>query len=124
MTDILNRVELHTPEQGHKAVATHLWPWARQQLEQGRPLVVEARLLDDDITNKQRAYLHAVVLTEIALYARPNGQSFPMPVFCWALIMARSESAWLFRIVIRNSQVHFTIISGRGLRGILASSRH
>lgn len=78
MTDILNRIELHTPEQGHKAVATHLWPWARQQLEQGRPLVVEARLLDDDITDKQRAYLHAVVLTEIALYARPNGQQFPM----------------------------------------------
>ena len=81
MTEILNRVELHTPDQGHQAVAKSLWPWARQQLEQGRALVLECRLLEDDITDKQRRYLHGVVLTEIALYARPNGQQFPMPVW-------------------------------------------
>lgn len=81
MTEILNRVELHTPDQGHQAVAKSLWPWARQQLEQGRALVLECRLLEDDITDKQRAYLHTVVLTEIALYARPGDQQFPMKVW-------------------------------------------
>lgn len=59
----------------------HTLPWVGQQLEQGRQLVAEFRLLDDDITDKQRAYLHAVVLAEIALYARPGGQQFPMKVW-------------------------------------------
>lgn len=81
MTEILNRVELHNPEQARAVLKQHTLPWVGQQLEAGRQLVAEFRLLDDDITNKQRAYLHAVVLTEIALYARPNGQQFPMPVW-------------------------------------------
>ena len=78
MTDILNRVELHSPEQARAVLKSHTLPWVGEQLKQGRPLVAEFRLLDDDITDKQRAYLHAVVLTEIALYARPGGQQFPM----------------------------------------------
>lgn len=81
MTDILNRVELHTPEQARAVLKSHTLPWVGQQLEQGRALVAEFRLLDDDITDKQRAYLHAVVLAEIALYARPGGQQFPMKVW-------------------------------------------
>lgn len=81
MTDILNRVELHTPDQARAVLKSHTLPWVGQQLEQGRALVAEFRLLEDDITDKQRKYLHGVVLTEIALYARPNGQQFPMPVW-------------------------------------------
>jgi hypothetical protein len=81
LTEILNRVELHTPDQARAVLKSHTLPWVGQQLEQGRALVAEFRLLDDDITDKQRRYLHGVVLTEIALYARPNGQQFPMPVW-------------------------------------------
>lgn len=81
MTDILNRVELHSPDQARAVLKAHTLPWVGQQLEQGRQLVAEFRLLDDDITDKQRAYLHAVVLAEIALYARPGGQQFPMKVW-------------------------------------------
>ena len=81
MTEILNRVELHTPDQARAVLKSHTLPWVGQQLEQGRQLVAEFRLLDDDITDKQRAYLHAVVLAEIALYARPGGQQFPMKVW-------------------------------------------
>lgn len=81
MTDILHRVELHEPEQARAVLTRSMLPWIGQQLEQGRELVLEARLLDDDITDRQRAYLHAVVLTEIAQQLRPNGQSFPMPVW-------------------------------------------
>jgi len=78
VTDILLRAELHEPEQGHKTLAGYVWPWAKEQLRQGRELVLEARLLDDDITSRQRGYLHAVVLTEIAQKLRPGGQRFPM----------------------------------------------
>ena len=81
MTDILNRVELHSPDQARAVLKAHTLPWVGQQLEQGRRLVAEFRLLDDDITDKQRGYLHAVVLAEIALYARPGGQQFPMKVW-------------------------------------------
>ena len=34
-------------------LARNLLPWIGEQLKQGRELVVEARLLDDDITDKQ-----------------------------------------------------------------------
>lgn len=81
MSDILLRIELHDPEQGHEVIARRAWPWAKEQLVQGRELVAEFRLLDDDITDKQRAYLHGVVLTEIALQARPDGQRFDMKVW-------------------------------------------
>jgi len=81
VSDILLRIELHDPEQGHEVIARRAWPWAKEQLVQGRELVAEFRLLDDDITDKQRAYLHGVVLTEIALQARPDGQRFDMKVW-------------------------------------------
>ena len=75
------RVELHTAEQAHVAIAKTVWPYAKEQLRQGRELVLEARLLDDAITDAQRGYLHGVVLTEIAQFARPNGDQFPMKVW-------------------------------------------
>jgi hypothetical protein len=65
VTDILMRVELHDEEQATTAMRAG-WPWVKEQLRQGRELVAEFRLLDDDITERQRGYLHGVVLTEIA----------------------------------------------------------
>lgn len=81
MTDILLRVELHTAEQAHDAIARMVWPFAKEQIRQGHELVIEARLLGDAITQAQRGYLHAVVLTEIAQFAIANGEQFPMPVW-------------------------------------------
>jgi hypothetical protein len=82
VSDILHRIELHSPEQGHSVLTHSMWPWAKAQLQQGRELVLEARLLDDAITEAQRGYLHGVVLTEIALYGRANaGAAFPMKVW-------------------------------------------
>jgi hypothetical protein len=81
VTDILNRVELHTPEQARDVLVKHTLPWVGEQLRQGRELVAEFRLLDDDITQKQRGYFHAVVLEEFHLYARPNGEQFPREVW-------------------------------------------
>jgi len=81
MNDILLRQELHTLDQGRAALKSRVLPWVGEQLTQGRQLVVEVRLLDDVITEAQRGYLHGVVLKEIALYARPNGQEFPFKVW-------------------------------------------
>lgn len=82
MSDILLRAEMHTPEQGHTVLATYAWPWAKQQLQHGRELVLKFELLEDDITMEQRGYYHAVVLTEIAQFARANGgQQFPLKVW-------------------------------------------
>ncbi len=78
MTDILYRAELRDIEQGRQILLRGALPWVGEQLKQGRPLVAEFRLLDDDITDKQRGYLHAVVLTEIALYASPGGVKHDM----------------------------------------------
>jgi hypothetical protein len=81
MTDILARFNLETPEQARAILTAAALPWIGEQLKAGRHLVMELKLWEDDITQKQRAYLHAVVLTEIAQYARPNGQQYPMPVW-------------------------------------------
>ena len=77
MSEILMRVELHDEQQATAAMRS-AWPWAKDQLRQGRALVAEYRLLDDAITNEQRGYLHAVVLTEIAQFARVGGRQYDM----------------------------------------------
>ncbi|MES2973382.1 MAG: hypothetical protein V4757_07225 [Pseudomonadota bacterium] len=81
MTDILARFELHSPEQAHQVIAHGAWPYVKEQTGHGRHLVMTIGLLEDDITNAQRGYLHAVVLTEIAQFARANGEQFPMSVW-------------------------------------------
>jgi hypothetical protein len=81
MTDILFRCELREPEQARTVLRERALPWIGEQLKQGRELVAEFRLLDDDITEKQRAYFHAVVLEEFHLYARPNGEQYAREVW-------------------------------------------
>ena len=51
MSDILYRAELHNPEQASAVLARNT-PWVGEQLKQGRELVAEFRLLDDDITGQ------------------------------------------------------------------------
>jgi hypothetical protein len=96
VTDLLHRVELHSPEQARAVLARNLLPWIGEQLTQGRELVVEARLLEDDITDKQRGFLHGVVLTEIAQFARlPNGRQYDMKTW-----KEHFRSEWLgFKVV-------------------------
>jgi hypothetical protein len=81
VTEILHRVVLHDTEQGRAVLTGNMLPWIGEQLAQHRELVLEARLLDDDITDKQRGYLHAGVLTQISQEAVVNGQRFPMEVW-------------------------------------------
>jgi hypothetical protein len=75
VTDILHRVELHEPEQARAVLTRNMLPWIGEQMKQGRELVLEARLLDDDKTEEQRGYYH-VVLEFIAKNA--PGDKHPM----------------------------------------------
>lgn len=81
MSEVLMRAELRNPEQARLVLKGRALPWIGEQLEQGRELVAEFRLLDDDLTDKQRGYLHAGVLTQISEEAVVNGERFPMEVW-------------------------------------------
>ncbi|GAA6119613.1 hypothetical protein [Acidovorax sp. FG27] len=81
MADVLFRATWHNPQQGAANCKGAFLPWAGEQLKAGRRLVVEARLYEDDKTDKQRKYLHGVVLRSIAAQARLNGQAFPLAVW-------------------------------------------
>lgn len=72
---------MHSEDQARAVLTGTAHPWIKEQLRQGRELVGEFRLLEDDITEKQRGYLHGVVLTEIAQQLSPGGQRFPMEVW-------------------------------------------
>ena len=78
MNDILLRAELRNPEQARAHLRAVVLPWIGEQLAQGRELVLEARLREDEISDAQRGYLHGVVLRDIAAFARPNGEQFPL----------------------------------------------
>jgi hypothetical protein len=81
VSDILLHFEWHTPEQAKADLTRRVLPWVGQQLEAGRALAGDVREYEAAITTEQRGYYHGVVLTEIALYARPNGQQFPLKVW-------------------------------------------
>lgn len=81
MSEILLRVELRDTVQAHLALNAQLWPFVKSHTTANRMLVAEVRLLDDDVTDKQRGYLHAGVLTQIAQEAVVNGERFPMEVW-------------------------------------------
>lgn len=81
MNETLARFEFHSPEQAHDVIARGMWPYVKDRTGHGQRLVATVCLLDDDITNAQRNYLHGVVLTEISMFARANGQQFPMAVW-------------------------------------------
>lgn len=93
--DILMRVDLIDAEQARTALVRRALPWIGEQLAAGRELVGEFRLRDDDITHKQRGYLHAGVLTQIAKEAVVNGEQFPMKTW-----KEHFRSEWLgFKVV-------------------------
>ena len=81
MADILFRATWHNAQQGAQNCKQVFLPWAGEQLKSGRRLLVEARLYEDDKTDRQRRYYHGVVLKTIAQQARPNGQQFPLRVW-------------------------------------------
>jgi hypothetical protein len=76
MSEILMRVEMREPEQAHEALARQAWPWAKEQIRQGRELVAEFRQLEDDRTEQQHRYYWAVVLRDVADQVSLGGQRY------------------------------------------------
>lgn len=66
---------------GHHVIVKTFWPWCKQQLHDGRKVVIEARLAEDALTDKQRRFLHGHILKTIAEQAAPNGQKFPLAIW-------------------------------------------
>jgi hypothetical protein len=54
VSDIYLRLELRDPQQAHAALSGQAWPWVKEQTSAGRPVVGEFRLLEDELTVKQR----------------------------------------------------------------------
>jgi len=76
MSDESLQLVLQTPEQGHAAIAAQGWPWAKAQLQQGKPVVMEMKLLEDELTERQRRYYWGVVLRDIADHVVVGGQRY------------------------------------------------
>ena len=66
------------PVQANAHMKSVVAPWCRSMWAEGHRLQIEIRLHEDAKTDRQRAYYHGVVLTQIAQQARPNGQIYEM----------------------------------------------
>ncbi len=71
----------HDPQQAHQVLSESFWPWLKAMTAAGHKIVVRGEEYENELSDRQRGYLHGVVLTQIAQQARANGQQFPMPVW-------------------------------------------
>ena len=72
----------HTPEQAKAVLLQVIGPFSRKHWEGGGgALNVVITPIEDIKTQKQRAYYHRVILTEIAEQATLDGKKFDMPVW-------------------------------------------
>ncbi len=71
----------HNPQQAHQVLIASFWPWLKAMTAAGNKIVVRGEEYENELSDKQRGYLHGVVLTQIAQQAAPNGQRFPMAVW-------------------------------------------
>ncbi len=72
------QVHLLNAVQGRAVLAETVLPWIGAQLQAGRACVLEVRLAEDALTDKQRKYYHGCILAGIASQARPNGQAYAL----------------------------------------------
>lgn len=75
------QIQCYEPTQAHKAIMTQVWPWVKAQTTADRAVVLEARLYEDDKSDRQRRFYHGVILKQIAEQAMPNGQRFSLAVW-------------------------------------------
>lgn len=75
------QIQCWEPVQSNTAINKLLWPWVKSQTAAGNRVTLEARLTEDAKTDEQRKFYHGVILLQIAQQAKPNGESYPMPVW-------------------------------------------
>ncbi len=77
----MNRISLFNPQQAHVVLSALFKDYIKPMTAAGTKLELEIRRADDAKSDRQRAYYHKAVLTEIAKQAKVNGQTFPMAVW-------------------------------------------
>jgi hypothetical protein len=77
----VNSITLINPQQAHAAISALFKNHIKPMTAAGNRLEMEIRLFEDAKSDRQRAYYHKAVLTEIAKQAKVNGQTFPMAVW-------------------------------------------
>lgn len=72
----------HDPSQGRHVLTKSFLPWLGEMLAAGNKIVVRGEEYENELSDKQRGYLHGVVLTQIAQQARDlDGQLHHMRVW-------------------------------------------
>ena len=72
----------HNPQQAHQVLTGSFWPWLKAMTAAGNKIVVRGEEYENELSDKQRGYLHGVVLTQIAQQARDlDGQAHHMRVW-------------------------------------------
>lgn len=60
----------HNPQQAHQVLNASFWPWLKAMTMAGHKIVVRGEEYENELSDKQRGYLHGVVLKQIAQQAR------------------------------------------------------
>lgn len=71
------------PAQAHETLSRSMWPWLKDMLSRAdaRPIVLRAQEYENELSDRQRGFLHGVVLLQISQQAAVNGHRFAMPVW-------------------------------------------
>ncbi len=69
------------PQQANDSLRHSVIPFAKPLLLAGHRLVLSLRLAEDQKTDRQRSFLHRIVLMDIARQAKPEGKKYPMLVW-------------------------------------------
>lgn len=79
----MSAITLHltNPEQAHAVISRVAWPRIKAELSAGHELTLNVEPYEDNLTAKQRAYYHGVVLTEIASQVAIEGKRHSMAVW-------------------------------------------
>ncbi len=81
MSDLSLTIILRDAEQASQVIRNAAAPKCREIWATGQLVEATFRTHEDAKTDRQRKYYHGIVLKSIADQARPNGQSFPLPVW-------------------------------------------
>lgn len=69
------------PVQAHQVLTKSMWPWLKAMTSAGNVVVLRGEEYENELSDRQRGFLHGVVLMQISHQAAPNGQKFPMHVW-------------------------------------------
>jgi hypothetical protein len=76
-----HRIICRDPVQAHEVLTKSMWPWVKAMTMAGNVIVLRGEEYENELSDRQRGFLHGVVLMQISQQAAPNGQKFSMAVW-------------------------------------------